>query len=38
MYNYFINRIERFNVEMENSASQLVDYFLKNEARARAKG
>lgn len=37
MYNYFLNRIERFNVEMSNSSSQLVDYFIKNEARARAK-
>lgn len=37
MYNYFMNRIERFNVEMSNSSSQLVDYFVKNEARARAK-
>lgn len=37
MYNYFLNRIERFNVEMSNSSSQLVDYFVKNEARARAK-
>ena len=37
MYNYFLNKIERFNVEMSNSSSQLVDYFIKNEARARAK-
>jgi biopolymer transport protein ExbB/biopolymer transport protein TolQ len=36
MYNYFLNKIERFNVEMSNSSSQLVDYFIKNEARARA--
>jgi biopolymer transport protein ExbB len=37
MYNYFINKIERFNVEMSNSSSQLIDFFIKNEARARAK-
>src|SRR5687767_4443050 len=37
MYNYFLNKIERFNVEMSNSSSQLVDYFIKNEARARAR-
>lgn len=37
MYNYFLNKIERFNVEMSNSGSQLVDYFLKNEARAKAR-
>lgn len=37
MYNYFLNKIERFNVEMSNSSSQLVDYFIKNEARARVR-
>ena len=37
MYNYFLNKIERFNVEMSNSASQLIDYFMKNEARAKAR-
>jgi biopolymer transport protein ExbB/biopolymer transport protein TolQ len=37
MYNYFLNKIERFNVEMSNSASQLIDYFIKNEARARTR-
>jgi biopolymer transport protein ExbB/biopolymer transport protein TolQ len=35
MYNYFLNKVERFQVEMSNSSSQLVDYFIKNEARAR---
>jgi biopolymer transport protein ExbB/biopolymer transport protein TolQ len=37
MYNYFLNKVERFNVEMSNSSSQLIDYFIKNEARARAR-
>ncbi len=37
MYNYFLNKIERFNVEMSNSSSQLVDYFIKNEARSRVR-
>ena len=37
MYNYFLNKIERFNVEMSNSSSQLIDYFIKNEARTRAR-
>jgi biopolymer transport protein ExbB/TolQ len=37
LYNYFLNRVDRFQVEMANSSSQLVDYFVKNEARARAK-
>ena len=37
MYNYFLNKVERFQVEMSNSSSQLVDYFIKNEARARGR-
>jgi biopolymer transport protein ExbB/TolQ len=37
LYNYFLNKIERFQVEMSNSSSQLIDYFIKNEARARAR-
>jgi biopolymer transport protein ExbB/TolQ len=35
MYNYFLNKVDRFQVEMSNSSSQLVDYFIKNEAKAR---
>ncbi|HEX9981844.1 MAG TPA: MotA/TolQ/ExbB proton channel family protein [Thermoanaerobaculia bacterium] len=37
MYNYFLNKVDRFQVEMSNSSSQLIDYFIKNEAKARAK-
>ena len=37
LYNYFLNKVERFQVEMSNSSSQLVDYFMKNQARARAR-
>lgn len=37
MYNYFLNKIDRFNVEMSNSSSQLIDFFIKNEARARVR-
>lgn len=37
LYNYFLNKVDRFQVEMSNSSSQLIDYFIKNEARARAK-
>jgi len=37
MYNYFLNKVDRFQVEMSNSSSQLVDYFIKNTARARAR-
>jgi biopolymer transport protein ExbB len=36
LYNYFQNKIERFNVEMTNASSELVDYFLKNKGRATA--
>jgi len=34
-YNYFTNHVEAFDVEMDNSASELVDYFIK---RSGAKG
>jgi biopolymer transport protein ExbB/TolQ len=37
MYNYFLNKVERFNVEMSNASSQLIDYFIKNEARGSNK-
>jgi biopolymer transport protein ExbB len=36
MYNYFTNRIEAFDVEMGNSSSELIDYFLKRTQRASA--
>jgi biopolymer transport protein ExbB len=31
-YNYLTGRIEYFNVEMDNSTSELVDYFIKKSA------
>ena len=38
MFNYFSNRIEAFDVEMGNSSSELIDYFLKRtQQRAAAK-
>jgi biopolymer transport protein ExbB len=38
MFNYFSNRIEAFDVEMGNSSSELIDYFLKRtQLRAAAK-
>jgi len=37
MYNYFTNRIEAFDVEMGNSSSELIDYFLKRSQRTVAK-
>src|SRR5579871_6110461 len=33
MFNYFTNRIERFDVEMGNSSSEIIDYFLKRSQR-----
>ena len=36
MYNYFTTRVDGFDVEMDNSSSELIDYFLKrSQARAR---
>ncbi len=32
-FNYFTNKVEAFDVEMDNSASELVDYFLKQNRR-----
>lgn len=34
MFNYFTNRMEAFDVEMGNSSSELIDYFLKRSQRA----
>jgi biopolymer transport protein ExbB/biopolymer transport protein TolQ len=37
-FNYFTNRIEAFDVEMGNSSSELIDYFLKRtQARSAVK-
>jgi len=36
MYNYYTNRIERFNVEMNNSSNELIDYFIKQRGGAHA--
>jgi biopolymer transport protein ExbB/biopolymer transport protein TolQ len=37
MFNYFTNRVEAFDVEMGNSSSELIDYFLKRTQRKVAK-
>ena len=29
LFNYFTNKVEAFDVEMDNSSSELVDYFIK---------
>ncbi|MCC7175896.1 MAG: MotA/TolQ/ExbB proton channel family protein [Bryobacterales bacterium] len=34
MYNYFSGKIEAFDVEMDNSSSELIDYFLKRSQKA----
>jgi biopolymer transport protein ExbB/TolQ len=28
-FNYFVNKVESFTIEMDNSSSELIDYFLK---------
>ncbi|MHB8734526.1 MAG: MotA/TolQ/ExbB proton channel family protein [Terriglobales bacterium] len=35
-YNYFSSRVEAFDIEMNNSSSELVDYFLKRSGRTTA--
>jgi hypothetical protein len=37
LYNYFSSRLEAFDVEMGNSSSELIDYFLKRSQRAARK-
>jgi len=34
MFNYFNNRVKAFDVEMSNSSSELIDYFLKKSQKA----
>src|ERR1700689_2026919 len=36
VFNYFTGRIEAFDVEMGNSSSELIDYFLKRSQRTSA--
>jgi biopolymer transport protein ExbB/TolQ len=36
VFNYFTNRVEAFDVEMGNSSSELIDYFIKRSQRAGA--
>ncbi|HEY3441663.1 MAG TPA: MotA/TolQ/ExbB proton channel family protein [Paludibaculum sp.] len=37
MFNYFNTRLKSFDVEMENSSSELIDYFLKRSQKGAAK-
>jgi len=36
MFNYLTGRVEAFDVEMDNSSSELVDYFLKRRGMRRS--
>jgi biopolymer transport protein ExbB/biopolymer transport protein TolQ len=38
MFNFFLNKIERFQVEMSNSASELIDYFIKRRGAITSAG
>ncbi len=38
LYNYFTGKLEAFDVEMDNSSSELIDYFLKRTGRAATRG
>lgn len=35
MFNYFTNKVEAFDIEMNNSSSELVDYFIKRSQATR---
>jgi len=37
VFNYFTNRVEAFDVEMGNSSSELIDYFIKRRTQKAAK-
>ena len=38
LYNYVLNQVERFQVEMANSSSELVDFFIKKHGGSDALG
>jgi biopolymer transport protein ExbB/biopolymer transport protein TolQ len=35
IYNYFTTKVESFDVEMDNSASELIDYFIKRSSKGK---
>jgi biopolymer transport protein ExbB/TolQ len=35
-FNYFTNRLERFQIEMTNSSAELIDFYLKKQGSGRA--
>ena len=38
LYNFFLNQVERFQIEMANSSSELVDFFIKKHGGSDAIG
>jgi len=38
LYNYFMQKVERFQVEMSNSSSELLDFFIKQAGGTHAVG
>jgi biopolymer transport protein ExbB len=38
LYNYFMQKVERFQVEMTNSSSELLDFFIKQAGGSHAVG
>ena len=34
-YNIFTNKVEAFSIEMTNSSSELIDYFIKQKGNKR---
>ena len=36
-YNYFTNKVEAFAIEMTNSSSELIDYFIKQQSTRSGK-
>jgi biopolymer transport protein ExbB/TolQ len=38
LYNYFMQKVERYQVEMSNSASELLDFFIKRAGGTHAVG
>ena len=36
MFNYFTNKLERLQIEMSNSSSELVDFFMKRQRSKNA--
>ena len=38
MFNYFVNVLERFQVEMSNSSSEQIDFFIKKHGGSHAVG